>query len=78
MKKSILIFVLIFAFGIMSGCGKTENNKPGEKPENTNQPSTDISEEYVTKKDEALCHNKQEKSFENSRFFSLHGRKTVI
>lgn len=55
MKKSILIFILTLALGVMSGCGKTENNKPGEKPENTNQPSTDISEEYVTKKDEALA-----------------------
>lgn len=55
MKKSILIFVLTLVLVVMSGCGKTENNKPGEKPENTNQPSTDISEEYVTKKDEALA-----------------------
>jgi hypothetical protein len=55
MKKGILIFILTLALGVMSGCGKTENNKPGEKPENTNQPSTDISEEYVTKKDEALA-----------------------
>ena len=55
MKKGILIFILTLVLVVMSGCGKTENNKPGEKPENTNQPSTDISEEYVTKKDEALA-----------------------
>jgi hypothetical protein len=55
MKKGILIFILTFVLVVMSGCGKTENNKPGEKTENTNQPSTDISEEYVTKKDEALA-----------------------
>ena len=55
MKKSILIFVLIFALGIMSGCGKTENNKPGKIPENTNQPSTEISEEYVTKYEDVLA-----------------------
>lgn len=55
MKKSILIFVLIFALGIMSGCGKTENNKPGKTPENTVNPSNDTTAEYVTKYEDALA-----------------------
>ena len=55
MKKSILIFVLIFALGIMSGCGKTENNKPGKTPENTVNPSTATAAEYVTKYEDALA-----------------------
>ena len=55
MKKSILIFILIFALGVMSGCGKPENNKSGKIPENTNQPSTEISEEYVTKYEDVLA-----------------------
>ena len=41
MKKGILIFILTLVLVVMSGCGKTENNKPGKTPENTVNPSTD-------------------------------------
>lgn len=56
MKKNILIFILIFALGIMSGCGKTEVNKPVEVLGNTNQetelnstPSTEVDEKNTDK-----------------------------
>lgn len=55
MKKSILIFIFIFALGIMSGCGKTENNQTSKTPENTMNPSTGTTTEYVTKYEDVLA-----------------------
>jgi len=47
MKKSILIFVLIFVFGVVSGCEKTEVK--------TKQTNTDTASEYITEYEDVLA-----------------------
>ena len=55
MKKYVMIAILVLSLIVLSGCGKTDNKKPDNMPENAHQKTSKTKGDYISKYEDILA-----------------------